>query len=773
MIPKGANSMTIPKSTVFAQSALALAVLAVQPSLAHAYWSHKEAHFQRIATYLVCENTSCDTDVVKETVAEIVAVSKDGKTLVYTDSPTGNIGFVDISNPESPVGLGTVQTGGEPTSVAVVGKYALVAVNTSESYIAPSGHLAVYDLPACLANVAGCTPVRILNMNGQPDSVAVSPNGRYAAVAVENERDEEVTVGGVEGGLPQYPAGFLNIVDLGYNPHNWKVRMVDLSGLAAYGSDDPEPEYVSINKANIAAVTLQENNHIALVNLANGRIFKDFDAGSVDLEGVNTLEEKPALISLTGSLTDVPREPDGIAWLGGFNLITANEGDLFGGSRGFTVFSLGGKPLYDAGTSFEYLATRIGHYPDKRAGNKGAEPEGVATAKYGRQEYAFVGSERANFVAVYKRKGLSNMQLVQVLPTGVGPEGLLPIPGRNLFIASTEGDDPVRSQINIFRLETGVPAYPQIESIVKADGKPIPWGALSALSADKDDVNTLYTVHDGFYQQSRIYRVDVSAHPAKISDEMVLYKDGATVNYDLEGLAQRSDGSFWLVSEGANNAGDSKLTPNLLIESNADGTVLREIRLPAAVDVKQKKFGFEGVAVTGTVGVDEQVYVAFQREWTGDPSGYVRIGVYTPADDNDPAVEEGDEWKFFYYPLDAVESPAGGWVGLSEITALGGGRLAIIERDNQSGADARIKRVYEVDVTGMTPAPEGSTFPVLSKTLAIDVLPAMRAGKGWVHDKLEGLARAADGTVYVVTDNDGVDDSTGETQFLNLGKPLD
>jgi len=753
--------MNIPKPALLTRSVLTLAVLAALPHLAHADKPHpRDAYFQRIATYVVCENTSCDTDVIEETVAEIVAVSKDGKTLVYTDSPTGKIGFVDISNPEAPVGLGTVQTTGEPTSVAVVGKYALVGVNTSDSFVDPSGHLAIFDLPACLENVTGCSPVRTLDMNGQPDSVAVSPNGRYAAIAIENERDEDVIVDGVEGGLPQYPAGFLNIVDLVGKPHHWKVRMVDLSGLAAYGSDDPEPEYVSINEANIAAVTLQENNHIALVNLVNGRVIQDFDAGSVDLEGINTVEEKPALISLTGTLTDVLREPDSIAWLGGDKLITANEGDLFGGSRGFTVFSRNGKPLYDAGESFEYLATRIGHYPDDRAGNKGAEPEGIASGKYGKQEYAFVGSERANFVAVYKQKGARDMQLVQVLPTGVGPEGLLPIPGRKLFIASTEGDDPVRSQINIFRLERAAPAYPQIESIVKADGKPIPWGALSALSADKDDADKLYTVHDSFYQQSRIYHVDVSAHPAKITSETVLKRDGATVNYDLEGLAQRSDGSFWLASEGAGTA----TTRNLLIEAAADGTVVREIRLPAAVDAKQKSNGYEGVAVTGSVGVDEKVYVAFQREWTGDPEGQVRIGVYTPA--------EG-EWKFFYYPLDAVESPAGGWVGLSEITALGSGKFAIVERDNQTGPNARIKRVYTVDVTGVTPAAEGDAFPLLSKSLAIDVLPAMQAGKGWVHDKLEGLARTADGTVYVVTDNDGVDDSTGETQFLNLGKALD
>jgi len=95
------------------------------------------------------------------------------------------------------------------------------------------------------------------------------------------------------------------------------------------------------------------------------------------------------------------------------------------------------------------------------------------------------------------------------------------------------------------------------------------------------------------------------------------------------------------------------------------------------------------------------------------------------------------------------------------------------QRDNQTGPNARIKRVYAVDVSGETPVAEGGVIPMLDKTLAIDVLPAMQAGKGWVHDKLEGLARTADGTVYVVTDNDGVDDSTGETQFLNLGKVLD
>ncbi|WP_394809073.1 esterase-like activity of phytase family protein [Nitrosomonas sp.] len=148
----------------------------------------------------------------------------------------------------------------------------------------------------------------------------------------------------------------------------------------------------------------------------------------------------------------------------------------------------------------------------------------------------------------------------------------------------------------------------------------------------------------------------------------------------------------------------------------------------------------------------------------------VRIGQYTPALDLDPSTEEG-EWKFFYYPLDSVESPAGGFVGLSKITALGNNKFTVIERDNQAGPNAQIKRVCHIDINSVMPKTQTEgNFPILNKTLAIDVLPAMQAGKGWVHDKLEGLARAGDGTVYVVTDNDGVDNSTGETQFLNLGK---
>ena len=758
-----------------ARAALAGALLvALAPASAPAgdHPSRKDAQFERISTFIVCENTSCDRSEVETTVSEIVAASEDGRTLIYTDSEQGVIGLVDITDAKHPKGRGVVNVGGEPTSVAVAGRYALVAVNTSEDFLSPSGWLKIYDIGQCLAQIHLCVPLREIDMEGQPDSVAVSPDRRFAAVAIENERDEDIAVDGVEGGLPQLPGGFLQVIDLKGRPAHWDRRRVELGGLSDYAPEDPEVEYVAINRANIAAVTLQENNHIVLVHLPSGRVVRDFPAGRVSLQGIDTVENQ--LIEYDSGFEDRPREPDAIAWLGVGKLITANEGDLFGGTRGWTVFGPNGQVLADAGTSFEYLGIRHGHYPEARADAKGTEPEGVTVARYGATEYAFVGSERGNFVAVYRVRG-THLDFVQLLPTGIGPEGLLAVPQRNLFVAAseTDGSEPgeIRSMISIYRLQRGQASYPDIVS-AQTQGKPIPWGALSALAADREDRNTLYTVHDAFYANSRIYTLDVSRDPAVIEAELPLVDDaGQLLSYDLEGLAQRAGGGFWAVSEGAGtscnaaNPATRRRNCNILLRISTAGVVEEEIFLPDVVNARQRSNGFEGVAVNGS-GADEKVTVAFQREWTGDPAGKVRIGVYTAA----------NGWAFLYYPLDPIESPAGGWVGLSELTALDDNRFAVLERDNQGGPDARIKRIYVVSLAGLTPVAEGAgEIPTIAKTVAqpdIDLLPYLKSTNGYVLDKPEGFAVARDGRVYFNTDNDGVDDALGESRLFRLGRIL-
>ncbi len=729
---------------------------------AHTQGWPRHKSFNRIAVFPVFKNTNIEI----ETVAEIVSASSDGMKLIYTDGKTNNIGFVDIYDPTKPKALGVVGLNGEPTSVAVSDDYALVAVNTSADFVNTSGELVVID-------VSNQEIVATHPLDGQPDSIAVSQDGRYAAIAIENERDEDLG----NGEPPQAPPGHLTIVDKEGSPANWTMRQVYFSGVPLLFPDDAEPEYVDINKRNQAVVTMQENNHIAVVDLKTGNIIRDFSAGSVNLEQVDTDEEDPALITLDKALTEVPREPDGVTWISNSRFATANEGDLFGGSRGFSIFKRNGRLKYDSGNSLEHLVVRLGHYPDDRSGNKGNEPENVAFGRYGFEKLLFVGSERSSVIAVYRINNPNRPKLQQVLPAGVGPEGLLAIPQRNLFVAASEVDDrgdKIRSVLNIYRRQRGSVDYPTIKSTDREDGTPIPWGALSGLAIDKQYARKAYTIHDSFYQQSRIYSIDLRRKPALINGETVLYdslgklaaiepalvNQDTTVNLDQEGISTREDGGFWIASEGDDSP---VFFRNLLIKVAENGLIEDVATLPASTTQRLIRFGFEGVTSVGS-GDNEFVYVAFQREWADDPTNHVRIGRYEVA---------GGQWKFYYYPLESPTSPNGGWVGLSDLVHLSGDEFAIIERDNQAGLDATIKRIYKFSVAELTPLPDTPfgvepSFPVLQKSLVRDLLPDLRATGGLVLEKIEGLAVDKNGNAMIVNDNDGVDDSNGETQLLRL-----
>ncbi len=738
--------------------------------------SNPDKFFNRTATFAVCAQLESSCEDSTPTAAEIVAASEDGMTLVYTNSLKGEIGFVDIADPANPKPLGRLVMGGEPTSVTVLGAHALVAVNTSKDFVNVSGKLVVVD-------IAKRSVVSEIALGGQPDSVARSKDGRYVAVVIENERDE--TLG--NGAPPQAPTGYLTIVDTVGAPASWKTRQVELKGLAALYPDDAEPEYVSINDDNIAVVTLQENNHIALVDLASGKVSRHFSAGAVTLNQVDLTDApRPNVLSLSETQANRLREPDGVSWLSRTQFATANEGDLNGGSRGFSIFNTDGKLAYDAGNLMEHLMARIGHANDKRSDAKGNEPENVTFGRFDGTDYLFVASERSSVVAVYDMSQPNQPVFKQVLPAAAAPEGVLAIPSRNLLIAASELDDratssTLRSALNIYQYQQAPAAYPTLQSVNRADGTPITWSAMSGLVAAPSG-SVVYGIDDSFFRGNRIFEIDASVKPASLRREIritdpngkiaalatqlpsakdanafdatdlaALVNADGSVNLDPEGISLASGGGFWIASEGAGTVGEAArpvLSANLIFKLSASGVIEDIIRLPAAIDAKQQRFGFEGIAES-----DGKLVLAFQRAWAGDK--HPRIGVYDLA---------AKTWQFMFYPLDAVTSPNKGWVGLSDITALGNKRFLVIERDNQGGPDARIKKLYRIDLSGAT---DGT---VLSKTLVRDVLPDLKASKGLVVEKIEGLAVLANGDVLLVNDNDGVDDNNGETQLLKLGQ---
>lgn len=695
-------------------------------------------YFNRVSSFPVNLNLPSDMDQKTETSAEIIAASGDGNTLVYSDSPLGAIGLIDITDPKAPKAKGIIKLDGEPTSVSVNGNLAFIGVNTSKSYVEPSGKLIIINLESREV-VSSC------DLGGQPDSVALSLDGALAAVAIENERDEDLN----DGVIPQAPAGYVSILPVVNGAFDCAATInADVKGLAGIAPSDPEPEFVDFNANNELVVTLQENNHIVILN-ADGSVASHFSAGTVDLENVDVDEERA--LTFDGTLNDVPREPDAVQWLDNDRLLIANEGDYEGGSRGFTIFSKTGEVLFESGLDFEYKVAMAGHYPEKRSGNKGVEPEGLEVGTFGGQKHMFVLSERGSVIGVYKDTG-SDAEFVQLLPTGLAPEGAIAIEGRNLLAVSNEKDliedGGVRSHVTLYQYGAEASQYPMLTSKLDENGRPIGWGALSGLVADSENPGELYAVNDSFYRsQPQIFKIDATQIPAQVVSATPITRDGMSAQkLDMEGITQDGEGGFFIASEGRTD----RLTPHAIYHVNSKGEIKSEIAFPAELLAVEKRFGSEGITKS-----DDDLWIAIQREWQDDAAGLVKLVNYNL---------ETKEWGAVHYPLDGKEK---GWVGLSDITIFGD-YAYIIERDNQIGAAAVTKKIYKVAVSELKPNKLGETLPVVNKELVVDLLPIMQSYGGYVVDKVEGLAIDKNGQMFIVTDNEGVDDSNGETQFIKL-----
>ncbi|MBA86315.1 MAG: alkaline phosphatase [Rhodobacteraceae bacterium] len=719
-------------STQFGLSLLLTTALVAAPALA-------EQNFNRIASFPVVSNMAAGADTERETSPEIIDATADGLTLVYTDSPLKVIGFVDITDAHDPKPLGNMDVGGEPTSVTVLGGTAFVGVNTSESYVAPSGKLISVDV-ASRVQTGAC------DLGGQPDSVAKAPDGSFIAVAIENERDEDLN-----GGLiPQFPAGTLALVDLKDGALDCgSLRFADLTGLAEIAGADPEPEYVSINGLGEIVVTLQENNHLAIVS-KDGQVVNHFSAGSVDLEGIDATDERGALI-FTESQKGRLREPDAVTWISDDMFATANEGDYNGGARGWTIFHKDGTVVYENGTDFERAIIQIGHYPDKRSDSKGVEPESVTFGVFGGTPYVFVGAERASVVGVYDVTDPAAPVLKQFLPSGVGPEGYAVIPGRNLLISANEKDliedGGARAHVMLFEMQDAPAVYPHLTSagMDQLTG----WGAISGMVADQDGI--VWAVNDSFYSfQPSIFKIDTKMSPPRIVDVIRVHREGRPAQkLDMEGITLDGHGGFYVASEGRTD----RVVPHAIYHVKADGSIKAkkgEIGLPPELMAVETRFGFEGITKIGDI-----LWMAVQREWRDDPRNHVKLVAYNL---------KTKEWGAVLYEK---AQPETGWVGLSEIVAHGD-YVYVIERDNQHDHRAVTKKIYRIPVAEMVPAPLGEELPVVSKELVHDLLPDLTATGGYALDKVEGLAIMEDGTAWVSTDNDGVDDHSGETLFWSF-----
>jgi DNA-binding beta-propeller fold protein YncE len=398
--------------------------------------------------------------------AEIIKATAGGLYLIHTNSDRSSIDVVDITDPGNARTIASVDMPGEPTSVDVSpdGKWALAVVYASKSK--PNEEPLDPRIPGVLAlidlrNPAKAAVTGLVGIGHHPDSIAVTQSGDelVGIIAIENEPLIVVEGKVVEDDAPGNAndiseKGVIQIVAI--NPeqptqYSVKTLLLDASLLRTaqmLNTDDPQPEYVALSPdKKRAAVSLQENNGIVVIDTMTREIVAAFNLGTVserpaDLRDdgeVKLVQSYPANAS-GGQAFAGKRFPDAVSFTpDGKYILSADEGELpLTGGRGFSIWTPGGDFVWDDGGEIERRASELGLYKDKRSDERGIEVEGITAARFGSRDYAFALSERGSFVVIYDITDARAPSFVQILPTGKAPESVVAIPERNLLVVAAE-----------------------------------------------------------------------------------------------------------------------------------------------------------------------------------------------------------------------------------------------------------------------------------------------------------------------------------------------
>jgi DNA-binding beta-propeller fold protein YncE len=273
--------------------------------------------------------------------AEIAAYDPATRRLFVVNAAAVSVDVLDISDPTAPAkigGISLVPVGGAANSVAVHDGTVAIAVEGFDK--TQPGSLLLFD--SNLDLLAGVT------VGAQPDMAKFSPNGRWLMTANEGEPN------GYGPGTVD-PLGSVSIVDLSAGAANVtqaNVRTLDFiafnsgvpAGIRIFGpgstiAQDLEPEYIAVSHdSKTAWVTLQENNALAIIDIASGAIsltplgLKDHSiAGNgLDASDRDNAAGNAGKINITTWPIHGMYLPDGIAsyeYRGNTFLALANEGD--------------------------------------------------------------------------------------------------------------------------------------------------------------------------------------------------------------------------------------------------------------------------------------------------------------------------------------------------------------------------------------------------------------------------------------------------------------
>ena len=219
--------------------------------------------------------------------AEIVAYDPVTQRLFVVNADANRLDVLDIRKPGAPARVSSIDLspfGGGVNSVAVHGGIVAAAVEDADKQ-AP-GKVAFFD--------AAGSPLSSVTVGALPDMLTFSPNGSWLLVANEGEPLDYCSPG-----LANDPEGSVSVIDLRGGVAGLTQAQVRTAGFAAFNgavpagvrvfgpgataAQDFEPEYISVSSDSTTAwVTLQENNALAVVDIASATVTSVVPLGTKD-----------------------------------------------------------------------------------------------------------------------------------------------------------------------------------------------------------------------------------------------------------------------------------------------------------------------------------------------------------------------------------------------------------------------------------------------------------------------------------------------------------
>lgn len=275
----------------------------------------------------------------------------------------------------------------------------------------------------------------------EPEYVAFSSDSKYAYVTLQENNGIAKFDIKAKKLIEIYPLGFKNFMLVGN-----EIDICDNDEIAT----NQWPIFGIYQPDALAFYNNGSENFIITANEGDSRNYKGYSETS----RVNEL----TLDQQSFPESDKALTCDSLGRL----IVTTTLGDTDGdgdfdqlytfGTRSFSIWNAeDGKLVFDSQNMVEQdLIANSSLYDDKRSDDKGTEPESLIIGSVNATPILFVALERANALVTYDLTDPLHPKFLQVLETGIGPEGILFVSkkdspnGKSLLIVSSEVDGKIK-----------------------------------------------------------------------------------------------------------------------------------------------------------------------------------------------------------------------------------------------------------------------------------------------------------------------------------------